>query len=193
VAASHVPLPPYIKQNDTLAAEYQTIYAKKLGSLAAPTAGLHFTKELQEKVSTAFGWDEVTLEVGLGTFAKLNDENFSSGKLHAETYSISQQTHEHIHMAKHVTAVGTTSLRALESIFSKNPPILEGTTDIFIRPGYQFGRVDSLITNFHLPSTSLLLLVEAFVGSREMLENIYMHAITEKYRFYSFGDAMLIL
>ncbi len=192
VSASHVPLPPYIKQNDDLAEQYQTVYAKSLGSLAAPTAGLHFTDELKEKISTQFGWTEVTLEVGLGTFASLEQKNFETGTLHSERYQVDTATYEQIKTAEHVTAVGTTSLRTLETIFSESGE-LTGSTDIFIRPGYEFKRVDSLITNFHLPSTSLLLLVEAFVGSREIIEKIYAHAISQKYRFYSFGDAMLII
>jgi S-adenosylmethionine:tRNA ribosyltransferase-isomerase len=191
VQASHVPLPPYIEQNDTLAEEYQTIYAKQLGSLAAPTAGLHFTPELKQKVAEQFGWEEVTLEVGLGTFASLNKKNFDDGTLHSEKYRVDQATYDAVFSAKHVTAVGTTTLRTLESVAQNHS--LEGETDIFIRPGYEFKRVDSLITNFHLPSTSLLLLVEAFIGARDELEKVYSHAIDQKYRFYSFGDAMLIL
>jgi S-adenosylmethionine:tRNA ribosyltransferase-isomerase len=202
VNASHVPLPPYIKQDDTLAAEYQTIYARRSGSLAAPTAGLHFTPELKQKVADEFGWAEVELEVGLGTFASLSDKNFASGSLHSEKYSVDPTEYDRIAAAPHVTAIGTTTLRTLESILrnkrasSKARPRngdIGGMTDIFIRPGYEFARVDSLVTNFHLPSTSLLLLVEAFIGSRSELERIYLHAIAEKYRFYSFGDAMLII
>ncbi len=193
-AASHVPLPPYIKQDDSLAQEYQTIYAKKQGSLAAPTAGLHFTKALKDKVTVDFGWSEVTLEVGLGTFASLQQENFIRGTLHSETYHVGSNEYECIKKAQHVTCVGTTSTRTLESVFKNNvQPQLVGDTDIFIVPGYTFNRVNALITNFHLPGTSLLLLVEAFLGSRIYLEQIYEHAIAHKYRFYSFGDAMLIL
>jgi S-adenosylmethionine:tRNA ribosyltransferase-isomerase len=193
VRASHVPLPPYISQNDTLADEYQTIYAKRQGSLAAPTAGLHFTPELQKSIAEQFGWAEVTLDVGLGTFASLSEQNFASGTLHAEHYHVDMSTYDQMKDTLHVTAIGTTTLRTLEYIFSSSEPVLDGNTDIFIRPGYKFARVDSLITNFHLPSTSLLLLVEAFLGSRSELEQIYTHAIKEKYRFYSFGDAMLII
>lgn len=193
VAASHVPLPPYIAQNDTLAAEYQTIYARKQGSLAAPTAGLHFTPELQQAISEEYGWAEVTLDVGLGTFASISEHNFTSGKLHAEHYHIDSTTYDQVRTASHVTAIGTTTLRTLESIYSTDVPVFDGDTDIFIRPGYVFHRVDSLITNFHLPKTSLLLLVEAFLGSRSELEGIYRHAIDQNYRFYSFGDAMLII
>jgi S-adenosylmethionine:tRNA ribosyltransferase-isomerase len=189
--ASHVPLPPYIEQNDVLADEYQTIYAKTEGSLAAPTAGLHFTPELKKQVTAQFGWEEITLEVGLGTFASLSEKNFQTKSLHEESYHVSEEANKRIFVAEHVTAVGTTTLRTLESIALNGQTV--GTTDIFIQPGDSFKRVNSLITNFHLPSTSLLLLVEAFVGSRSDLENIYTHAITKEYRFYSFGDAMLII
>lgn len=192
VAAQHVPLPPYIAQNDELATEYQTIYAKRNGSKAAPTAGLHFTDELKQKVQAERDWAEVTLHVGLGTFASLSDENFKTGTLHSELYEVDQGTYNKIHDAKHVTAVGTTSARTLESIFNQGRT-LKGETDIFIQPGYSFARVDSLITNFHLPGTSLLLMVEAFIGSTAEMQRVYNHAIAHKYRFYSFGDAMLIL
>lgn len=190
-AIEHVPLPPYIQQNDTLAKEYQTVYARPLGSKAAPTAGLHFTDELLEKLRKSHAIEEVTLHVGLGTFAGLTEENFKTGQLHAEWYELQSEVADRIAKAKHVTAVGTTSVRTLESWSSSGDLMSE--TSIFIQPSYQFKRVNSLITNFHLPNTSLLLLVEAFVGSSEELQRIYDHAIAEKYRFYSFGDAMLIL
>lgn len=201
VAARHVPLPPYIAQNDELAEEYQTIYAKTNGSKAAPTAGLHFTNELRIKIQSERDWEEITLHVGLGTFASLTDEQLDSGKLHEEHFEISGPALKHIFNAKHVTAVGTTSTRTLESIFKDSNNLqglslqkgLEGSTDILIKPGFEFKRVDSLITNFHLPGTSLLLLVEAFVGSEIEMQKIYDHAIEKKYRFYSFGDAMLII
>jgi S-adenosylmethionine:tRNA ribosyltransferase-isomerase len=190
-AIEHVPLPPYIAQNDRLAQEYQTIYAKPLGSKAAPTAGLHFTAELLEKTKQQHDYEEVTLHVGLGTFAGLTDENFKTGRLHEEWYEIDDTVAQALRSATHVTAVGTTSVRTLESWFASGK--LAANTSIFIQPGYEFKRVNSLITNFHLPGTSLLLLVEAFVGSESELQRIYNHAISEKYRFYSFGDAMLIL
>lgn len=194
VAAQHVPLPPYIAQNDSLAAEYQTIYAKSLGSKAAPTAGLHFTSELKRKVQTRREWAEVTLHVSLGTFAGLTEENFQTGRLHEEYFEISEDAAQVISSADHVTAVGTTSVRTLESNW-KDGQLQPGqsSTDIFIQPGYEFKRVNSLITNFHLPGTSLLLLVEAFVGSEAELKLLYEHAITKKYHFYSFGDAMMIV
>jgi S-adenosylmethionine:tRNA ribosyltransferase-isomerase len=193
VAASHVPLPPYIAQNDTLAHEYQTVYANPVGSLAAPTAGLHFTPELMTRIKTECAWAEVTLHVGLGTFAPLKDDNFTSGRLHSEQFEITKSTAKVLKSAPHITAVGTTSCRTIETSAKSDFSELSGGTDIFIRPGYEFKRVNSLITNFHLPSTSLLLMIEAFLGNRNDLERIYEHAIAEKYRFYSFGDAMLIL
>ncbi len=191
LAAQHVPLPPYIKQNDALAAEYQTIYAKTVGSKAAPTAGLHFTDQLKQRVQAERDWAEVTLHVSLGTFASLTEENFKTGRLHEESYEIAETTAQKIAAAEHVTAVGTTSVRTIES--AANSQQLSGSTDIFIQPGYSFKRVNALVTNFHLPGTSLLLLVEAFVGSGDELQYIYDHAIKETYRFYSFGDAMLLL
>ncbi len=190
-AIEHVPLPPYIAQNDTLATEYQTVYAKPLGSKAAPTAGLHFTDKLLDEVKAKHAVEEVTLHVGLGTFAGLTDENFKTGRLHEEWYEVDTRVAERIKQAQHVTAVGTTTVRTLESYITSGD--LMSATSIFIQPGYEFQRVNSLITNFHLPGTSLLLLVEALVGSESELQRIYDHAITEKYRFYSFGDAMLIL
>ncbi len=187
----HIPLPPYIVQNDALAKEYQTIYAKPLGSKAAPTAGLHFTDELLGKIKSDHDVLEVTLHVGLGTFASLTDENYETGKLHSEWYEIKPETADKIQGAKHVTAVGTTTTRTLESWAVSGD--LMSSTDIFIQPGYSFKTVKSMITNFHLPGTSLLLMVEAFVGSESELQRIYEHAIKQKYRFYSFGDGMLIL
>ena len=190
----HIPLPPYITQNDKIADEYQTIYAKlsKFGSSkASPTAGLHFTPKLINNIAQHHDVLEVTLHVGLGTFASLTKENIESGTLQSESYKIKDETAQKLINAKHITAVGTTTVRTLESW--KNNGTLQGDTDIFIRPGYEFKSVDSMITNFHLPGTSLLLMVEAFVGSASELQRIYDHAIAQKYRFYSFGDAMLIL
>lgn len=187
----HVPLPPYIKQNDELAQEYQTIYAKPLGSKAAPTAGLHFTEQLLQQIRIKHEIVEVTLHVGLGTFASLNEENFKTGTLHAEWYEINPDAVANINNASHITAVGTTSARTLESWATSG--LTESDTEIFIQPGYEFKSVNSLITNFHLPGTSLLLMVEAFVGDKTEMQRIYDYAIAQKYRFYSFGDAMLIL
>lgn len=191
VALQHVPLPPYIKQNDTLAAEYQTVYAKQTGSKAAPTAGLHFTTELLESIKQSHQLEEVTLHVGLGTFAPLKDANFASGTLHKESYEISSQVATELLDASHITAIGTTTVRTLESWTQTNELI--GATDLFIQPGYPFRLVDSMITNFHLPGTSLLLMVEAFIGSMTEMQRVYDHAIAQNYRFYSFGDGMLIL
>ena len=198
VKAQHVPLPPYIAQNDELAAEYQTIFAKLGGSKAAPTAGLHFTSELEKKVKLERAWAEVTLHVGLGTFAPLTEEQLKNRKLHSEKYEISKKVLNNIANAQHVTAVGTTSVRTLESVFQLDAlhsqgDSIQGSTDILIQPGYKFKRVNSMVTNFHLPGTSLLLLVSAFLGSEDELMTIYRHAIKQKYRFYSFGDAMLIV
>jgi S-adenosylmethionine:tRNA ribosyltransferase-isomerase len=187
----HVPLPPYIAQNDSLAHEYQTVYAKPLGSKAAPTAGLHFTKKLLTNIKRNYPVAEVTLHVGLGTFAGITEDNYKSGTLHSETYKINHRAIRQLEAAEHVTAVGTTTTRTLESW--KNSGLPEGSTNIFIQPGYTFQAVDSMITNFHLPGTSLLLMIEAFIGDEYETNRIYQHAIAEKYRFYSFGDAMLIL
>lgn len=198
LTAKHVPLPPYIAQNDSLATEYQTIYAKTLGSKAAPTAGLHFTEELKKKVQAKRDWAEVTLHVSLGTFAGLTEENLKTGRLHEEYFEITPEVTNKLLKAPHVTAVGTTSVRTIESAYkqgwtSLQGPTLQEKTDIFIQPGYEFKRVDSLITNFHLPGTSLLLLVEAFVKSESELKRLYEHAIAKEYRFYSFGDVMIIV
>jgi S-adenosylmethionine:tRNA ribosyltransferase-isomerase len=192
VSAQHVPLPPYIKQNDELAEEYQTVYSKFSGSKASPTAGLHFTPELEARVKAQRDWAEVTLHVGLGTFASLTSEQLASGHLHSENYEVSDDVYKKIVDSEHITAVGTTTVRTLESVFNQGRT-LKGSTDILIQPGYEFNRVDSMITNFHLPGTSLLLLVEAFVGFESELQRIYSHAINSEYRFYSFGDAMLII
>ncbi len=194
VAYEHIPLPPYITQNDKLKDEYQTVYAKPLGSKAAPTAGLHFTDELIAKIRAQHDIAELTLHVGLGTFAKLTPEQLKAGKLHKEHFEITAETANLLNQAKHTTAVGTTSVRTLESAYEKEGfKAQKSDTSIMIQPGYQFKAVNAMITNFHLPGTSLLLLVEALVGSRQDLQKIYDHAIKEKYRFYSFGDAMLII
>lgn len=198
----HIPLPPYIEQNDELASEYQTVYAKPIGSLAAPTAGLHFTDSLIESIRSNHNMAEVTLHVGLGTFAKLTEENIKNNKLHEEFYVIEKTNKDIIDSSSHITAVGTTSIRTLESSASSDFDSNSGYTDIFIRPGYKFRKVNSVITNFHLPSTSLLMLITAFIADKkgldeksadEELMRIYNHAIANNYRFYSFGDAMLIV
>ncbi len=188
------PLPPYIEQNESLSEEYQTVYAKDPGSKASPTAGLHFTEELLESIKQQHPIIEITLNVGLGTFAPLSESSIESGTLHEESYEVSELAAKQLADSINITAVGTTSLRTLETVAKNgNVTAFKSTTDIFIRPGYTFQAVDHLITNFHLPGTSLLLLVEAFIGSRDELARIYRHAIEKQYRFYSFGDAMLIV
>ena len=189
------PFPPYIEQDETLAEEYQTVYAKDLGSKAAPTAGLHFTDELLEKLKKeGIKKSEVTLHVGLGTFAPVKTESLDEHVMHSEWFQLDSKTATELTKAKHITAVGTTSIRVLESLASDQRTFSpqSGETDIFITPGYIFKAVDSLITNFHLPKSTLLMLVSALMGFDEM-HRIYKHAIAEKYRFYSFGDAMLII
>lgn len=186
------PLPPYITQDENLAAEYQTVYADPLGSKAAPTAGLHFTHSLLSKIEETHPLAKLTLHVGLGTFAPVKADNLNEHIMHAETFGISARTANTLNQASHITAVGTTSVRTLES--AKHPFTSEsGSTSIFITPDYKFKSVDSLITNFHLPKSTLLMLVAAMIGSVDELHRIYTHAIKENYRFYSFGDAMLIL
>jgi S-adenosylmethionine:tRNA ribosyltransferase-isomerase len=200
----HIPLPPYIQQDDRLASEYQTVYAKPPGSLAAPTAGLHFTADLLKELRQSHAFAELTLHVGLGTFAKLRADNFTSNRLHEEQFLLDKKNAAILQTASHITAVGTTTLRCLESLAQNTATFAAqtGSTDIFIRPGYRFKVVDSLITNFHLPGTSLLLLVAAFLGDKKTmsevdaakeLQKLYAHAIKHQYRFYSFGDAMLIV
>ncbi|MDQ3123461.1 MAG: S-adenosylmethionine:tRNA ribosyltransferase-isomerase, partial [bacterium] len=201
-AFEHIPLPPYITQNDSLALEYQTVYALAYGSLAAPTAGLHFTKELVNKIKQNHEVAEITLHVGLGTFAKLTNENLRTGRLHKEKFEISPEVAKTIASSLHITAVGTTTVRTLESATNSKSLAIHSSTDIFIRPGYKFKVVNSMITNFHMPGTSLLMLVAAFIadkrGMREEeaaleLRKIYQHAINQNYRFYSFGDAMILV
>lgn len=191
----HTPFPPYIEQNESLSEEYQTVYARDSGSKAAPTAGLHFTDGLLTEIrNSGIEKAEVTLHVGLGTFAPVKSETIEEHTMHSEWFKLTQQTAKKLNQANHLTAVGTTSVRVLESCLQHTerftPTAME--TDIFIRPGYGFNAVDALITNFHLPKSTLLMLVAAFTGFEEM-NDIYRHAIDEEYRFYSFGDAMLIL
>ena len=186
------PLPPYIAQDESLADEYQTVYADPLGSKAAPTAGLHFTSELLTKIAAEHDIVEVTLHVGMGTFAPVKTENLDEHTMHEELYSVSTEMANKLNASHHLTAVGTTTVRVLES--AQRPYTEEkGSTGIFIMPGYEFKAVGSLITNFHLPKSTLLMLVSAFMGSVDELHRVYNHAINENYRFYSFGDAMLII
>jgi S-adenosylmethionine:tRNA ribosyltransferase-isomerase len=193
-----MPLPPYIKEKLEDKEMYQTVYSKEQGSAAAPTAGLHFTEELlkriEEKgVKLAF----LTLHVGLGTFRPMKVENIDEHVMHSEYYSLSKESASAINSAKEngkrVVAVGTTSTRTLETIGGEDSRVREqsGWTDIFIYPGYKFKIVDALITNFHLPKSTLLMLVSA-LASRDIILNAYETAVREKYRFFSFGDAMII-
>ncbi len=193
-----MPLPPYIHEKLQDQSRYQTVYAKNLGSSAAPTAGLHFTKELLEKIKNKkINIAYVTLHVGLGTFRPVQEENILDHKMHTEYYEMSKQTADILNETKKrggkIIAVGTTSVRTLETIMSKYQTYKEcsGNTDIFIYPGYKFKGFDYLITNFHLPKSTLLMLVSALAG-RENILNAYKIAVEEKYRFFSFGDSMLI-
>lgn len=188
------PFPPYIRPDEDLANEYQTVYAKVSGSVAAPTAGLHFSDNFLKHVRAKLSVVQITLHVGLGTFAPLRQQNFTRATLHDEFYGITSGVAKRLNRADHITAVGTTTLRALESNVASDRHFRAGkfSTDIFIQPGYEFKAVDALITNFHLPKSSLLVLVAALVGVKET-QRIYQHAIKQRYRFYSFGDAMLIL
>lgn len=193
-----MPLPPYITHQLKDKNRYQTVYAKYDGSAAAPTAGLHFTKELLQKVKD-MGVDiaEVTLHVGLGTFRPVKVENVLDHHMHSEFYMVSQEAADKINRAKEsghrVIAVGTTSTRTLEAAADENGRLHEtsGWTEIFIYPGYQFKVIDALITNFHLPQSTLVMLVSALAG-REHVLHAYEIAVKEKYRFFSFGDVMLI-
>ena len=201
----HVPLPPYIARpdSDSDRDRYQTVFAREKGSVAAPTAGLHFTESLLSSVrSRGIGVESVVLHVGLGTFLPLEDPQVENNKLHSESFSVSGVTLDAIARAsssgRGVVAVGTTATRVLETVhracvLSGDEPRKDfaGETDIFIYPGYEFGCVDRLITNFHLPMSSLLLLVCALLGT-EKTRACYEAAVREKYRFYSYGDAMLI-
>ncbi|HEU0050453.1 MAG TPA: tRNA preQ1(34) S-adenosylmethionine ribosyltransferase-isomerase QueA, partial [Patescibacteria group bacterium] len=190
-----IPVPPYVRKQPEHESQYQTIYAKELGSVAAPTAGFHFTPALFEALASkgiqkAF----VTLHVGLGTFRPMKTETVEAHKMHSEWFSIPKETQDLIEQTKksghRVIAVGTTAVRALES--SALTATFSGFTSLFITPGYSFRVIDGLMTNFHLPKSTLLVLVSAFAGREGMLD-AYQHAIDSGYRFYSFGDAMLIL
>jgi S-adenosylmethionine:tRNA ribosyltransferase-isomerase len=193
-----MPLPHYIKEELKDKERYQTVYSKELGSAAAPTAGLHFTKELMEKIKNK-GVDiaYVTLHVGLGTFRPVKVDEITDHHMHSEHYSISKETAEKINFTKknggRVICVGTTSCRTLESAATKYGEIkeCEDDTSIFIYPGYEFKCMDALITNFHLPESTLIMLVSAFAGYDFTME-FYNKAVKDKYRFFSFGDSMFI-
>ncbi|EOH85607.1 S-adenosylmethionine:tRNA ribosyltransferase-isomerase [Enterococcus asini ATCC 700915] len=194
-----MPLPPYIKERLEDPERYQTVYAKENGSAAAPTAGLHFTKELLEKIQ-AKGVELVylTLHVGLGTFRPVSVDNIADHQMHSEFYRLTEDAAAKLRAVKanggRIVAVGTTSIRTLETIGTKFAGEIKadsGWTDIFITPGYTFKVVDAFSTNFHLPKSTLVMLVSAFAG-REHVLNAYQHAIEEGYRFFSFGDAMFV-
>ena len=194
-----MPLPPYIHEKLEDPDRYQTVYAKYPGSAAAPTAGLHFTEELMEKLKNkGINLCYVTLHVGLGTFRPVNTENILNHKMHSEYYEIEQNTIDIINKTKEsghrLVAVGTTTVRTLETVMMKYGKLVPtcGDTDIFIYPGYEFKIVDNLITNFHLPKSTLVMLVSALAG-RENILNAYKEAVKEKYRFFSFGDSMFII
>jgi len=184
--AGEPPLPPYITEALADAERYQTVYAEEAGSAAAPTAGLHFTPELLESLDV----ERITLHVGLDTFRPVTAEALAGHELHSERYRVEAAAWERIRGAETVVAVGTTTVRVLESLARGAP--LEGRTSLFVTPGFEFGRVDALVTNFHLPRSTLLALVMAFAGVEET-RRLYRIAIKERYRFYSFGDAMLLL
>ncbi|HKY25855.1 MAG TPA: tRNA preQ1(34) S-adenosylmethionine ribosyltransferase-isomerase QueA [Gaiella sp.] len=184
--AGELPLPPYVHERSADPERYQTVYARDPGSAAAPTAGLHFTTELL----AGLDHETITLHVGLDTFRPLATELVEEHPIHGERYRVAETAWARIERAERVLAVGTTTTRVLETLARGGP--LEGRTDLFITPGFEFRRVDSLLTNFHLPRTTLLALVMAFAGVEETRE-LYDLAIRERYRFYSFGDAMLVL
>jgi S-adenosylmethionine:tRNA ribosyltransferase-isomerase len=187
-----MPLPPYLGRQGDAEDErrYQTVFAQVPGAVAAPTAGLHFTPEMLAQLPHVF----VTLHVGVGTFRPVQTEDLANHKMHAEKFSISASAAEQLNSPQRILAVGTTSVRVLESAKRRDGRLIEqtGETDIFIRPPYKFSAVDALLTNFHLPRSTLLMLVSAFAG-REFVLEAYAQAIRERYRFYSYGDCMLIL
>ncbi len=191
-ASGSMPLPPYIgrESDEEDNARYQTVFAQAPGALAAPTAGLHFTEQILSEILHTF----ITLHVGIGTFLPVRSENLAEHRMPAERFSISAEAANKINNAQCIVAVGTTTVRVLESARSENGRLLaqEGSTDLFIYPPYRFRVVDLLLTNFHLPRSTLLMLVSAFAG-REFLLRAYQEAIRERYRFYSYGDCMLIM
>jgi S-adenosylmethionine:tRNA ribosyltransferase-isomerase len=191
-AGGSMPLPPYISRpgDKEDAARYQTVFAHAAGAIAAPTAGLHFTGDILNEIPHTF----VTLHVGPGTFLPVRSDNIANHRMHAERFSISAEAATRINKARRIVAVGTTTVRTLESARRADGKLLpqEGATDLFIYPPYHFRAVDALLTNFHLPRSTLLMLVSAF-AEREFLLSAYKQAIRERYRFYSYGDCMLIL
>ncbi len=197
-AVGQMPLPPYITEALSDKERYQTVYAKEAGSAAAPTAGLHFTKELLDTLKAkGVGYGEVTLHVGLGTFRPVKEEQIQNHLMHTEEFSISPEVAEEITRRRaaggRIVAVGTTTCRVLESVADAHGRIHpgQGATAIFIYPGYRFRAIDALITNFHLPQSTLLMLISALAGKDRVME-AYQEAIRRRYRFFSFGDAMFI-
>lgn len=193
-----IPLPPYIKDSADKYAAYQTVYAKNPGSAAAPTAGFHFTNELIEKIEEkGIKIVDITLNIGLGTFRPVKVQDTDEHNMHFEYYSMNANAAEILNQAKEagqrIIAIGTTSTRTLESVMQKQHKFVacSGATNLFITPGYKFLAIDALITNFHLPKSTLIMLVSAF-AEREFILKCYQHAVKEKYRFFSFGDAMFI-
>jgi S-adenosylmethionine:tRNA ribosyltransferase-isomerase len=184
--AGLAPLPPYITEPLADPARYQTVYADEAGSAAAPTAGLHFTRGLLDRLDVEY----VTLHVGLDTFRPVAVDDLAEHTMHGELYTVLPEAWERIAAAERVLAIGTTTVRVLESVARGAP--LEGRTDLFVTPGFEFRRVDALLTNFHLPRSTLLALVMAFAGT-DVTRELYRTAIAERYRFYSFGDALLVL
>ena len=195
-AGGSMPLPPYVNRfsDNTDAARYQTVFAREPGAVAAPTAGLHFTSDMLSEIPHAF----VTLHVGPGTFLPVRSENIAEHRMHAERFSISREAADKINDAQRIVAVGTTAMRVLETAMRKIKPesrqieSQSGETDLFIYPPFTFRIVDALLTNFHLPRSTLLMLVSAFAG-REFILRAYEEAVRERYRFFSYGDCMLIL
>ena len=193
-----MPLPPYITKQLEDQSQYQTVYAKELGSAAAPTAGLHFTPELMDTLRAGgVNIAEVTLHVGLGTFRPVSEDDIEDHQMHSEWYSVSEETAAAINAARQsghrVIAVGTTSCRTLDAVWARYGKIVpcSGNTDIFIYPGVELHAIDGLITNFHLPESTLIMLISAFYGYEKTMA-AYKTAVAERYRFFSFGDAMLI-
>ena len=194
----NMPLPPYIKKQCEDNSRYQTVYAKVLGSVAAPTAGFHFTKELLEKIKQkGVEIEDITLNIGLGTFKPVKEKEVENHIMHTEHFMISKEVAERLNKAKQegrrIIAIGTTATRTLEAVMQKYGKFVEANEDtaIFIKPGYKFLAIDALITNFHLPKSTLIMLVSALMG-REFTLEVYKHAVDNKYRFFSFGDSMFI-
>lgn len=194
----NMPLPPYIKKQCEDNSRYQTVYAKVLGSAAAPTAGFHFTKELLEKIKQkGVEIEDITLNIGLGTFKPVKEKEVENHIMHTEHFMISKEVAERLNKAKQegrrIIAIGTTATRTLEAVMQKYGKFVEANEDtaIFIKPGYKFLAIDALITNFHLPKSTLIMLVSALMG-REFTLEVYKHAVDNKYRFFSFGDSMFI-